>query len=83
MKTTTCKLPRAMLDVVVGEDGKVVTEIARESKAKISLVKSRLQEDSVMFHLVGSQEACKVAQYMMQIKIKEKLKGGSGGRYNR
>jgi len=82
-KTTTCKLPKAMLNVVVGEDGKIVTDIARDSKTKISLIKSAPQEDTCLFHIVGSPENCKTAQYMMQIKIKEKLAKGNQGRYNR
>ncbi len=28
-KTVTCKLPKAMLPVVVGDDGKIVADIAR------------------------------------------------------
>jgi hypothetical protein len=28
-KTITCKLPKAMLPVVVGDDGKIVADIAR------------------------------------------------------
>jgi len=82
-KTTTCKLPKSMLNVVVGEDGKIVADIARDSKTKISLIKSAPQEDTCLFHIVGSPENCKTAQYMMQIKIKEKLAKGNQGRYNR
>jgi len=35
VKTVTCKLPRTMLPVVVGEDGKIVTDIARDAKVKL------------------------------------------------
>lgn len=82
-KTTTCKLPKSMLNVVVGEDGKIVADIATDSKTKISLIKSAPQEESCLFHIVGTAENCKTAQYMMQIKIKEKLAKGNQGRYNR
>lgn len=82
-KTLTCKLPKSMLNVVVGEDGKIVADIASDSKTKISLIKSAPQEDNCLFHIVGSPENCKTAQYMMQIKIKEKLTKGSQVRYNR
>jgi len=82
-KTTTCKLPKAMLNAVVGEDGKIVADIATDSKTKISLIKSAPQEESCLFHIVGTAENCKTAQYMMQIKIKEKLAKGNQGRYNR
>ncbi len=34
-------------------------------------------------HAVGSQENCKTAQYMMQIKIKEKMQKGNAQRYVR
>ena len=84
VKTVTCKLPRTMLPVVVGEDGKIVTDIARDAKVKVTLVKGGPHEESALFHLVGSAEAVKTAQYMMQIKIKERLAKGEGGiRYNR
>lgn len=82
-KTVTCKLPRNMLSVVVGEDGKIITEIARDSHTKITLVKSQPTEDTCLFHLVGSPGNTKTAQYMMQIKIKEKMTKGSAPRYNR
>jgi len=82
-KTTTCKLPKAMLNVVVGEDGKVIADIAGDSKTKISLIKSAPQDESCLFNIVGTGENCKTAQYMMQIKIKEKLAKGNQVRYNR
>merc|ERR1711864_1830 len=82
-KTITCKLPKSMLPVVVGEDGKIVADIARDSKTKISLLKSGPQEDSSMFHILGNPANCKTAQYMMQVKIKEKLAKGNPARYNR
>ena len=67
-----------MLPVVVGEDGKIVTDIARDAKVKVTLVKGGPHEESALFHLVGSAEAVKTAQYMMQIKIKERLAKGEG-----
>jgi len=82
-KTITCKLPKQMLPVVVGEDGKIVTDIARDSKTKISLLKSTPQEDSVLFHIIGSVDNCKTAQYMMQMRIKEKLARGGGAESSR
>jgi len=82
-KTVTCKLPRNMLSVVVGEDGKIISEIARDSHTKITLVKSQPTEDTCLFHLVGSPANTKTAQYMMQIKIKEKMTKGAAQRYNR
>jgi len=82
-KTVTCKLPRNMLPVVVGEDGKIITEIARDSKTKITLVKSQPTEDVCLFHVVGTPATTKTAQYMMQIKIKEKMQKGNSHRYNR
>ena len=72
-----------MLNVVVGEDGKIVADIATDSKTKISLIKSAPQVESCLFHIVGTAENCKTAQYMIQIKIKEKLAKGNQGRYNR
>jgi len=82
-KTVTCKLPKRMLGVVVGEDGKIITEIARDSNTKISLLKAAPQEETCLFHIVGTPENCKTAQYMMQIKIKEKLANPNQVRYNR
>ena len=84
VKTVTCKLPRTMLPVVIGEDGKIVTDIARDANVKITLVKGGPHEESALFNLLGGPQAVKTAQYMMQIKIKERLAKGEGGiRYNR
>jgi RNA recognition motif-containing protein len=84
LKTATCKLPRAMLPVVVGEDGKIVSDIAKAAKAKVTLVRSGAHQETAIFHLVGTPDAVKTAQYMMQIKIKEKMAKTQGGlRYNR
>ena len=99
-----------MLPCVVGEDGKIVTEIAKDSKTKITLVKCGEHEDQVLilflltllflillvlllllqpplkalFHVVGLPNAIKTAQYIMKIKVKEKIEKGEGGiRYNK
>ena len=53
-KTVTCKLPKSMLPVVVGEDGKIVAEIAKDSDTRISLLTSTPQEETVLFHIVGT-----------------------------
>lgn len=83
-KTVTCKLPKSMLPVVVGEDGKIVSEIAKDSETKITLLASTPQEETVLFHIVGTPEHCKTAQYVMQIKIKERMTTHpSKLRYNR
>lgn len=82
-RTITCKLPKQMLPTVVGDDGKIVTDIARDSKTKITLIKAAPQETACMFHIVGEETNCKTAQYMMQIKIKEKLKKGNTTQYSR
>ena len=50
----TCKLPKSMLPVVVGEDGKIVAEIAKDSDTKITLLTSTPQEETVLFHIVGT-----------------------------
>lgn len=81
--TKTCKLPKAMLPVVVGEDGKIVTDIARDSKTKITLIKSAPQDQACMFHIYGTEQNCKTAQYIMQIKIKERTQKGNEPRYAR
>ena len=50
----TCKLPKSMLPVVVGEDGKIVAEIAKDAGTKITLLASTPQEETVLFHIVGT-----------------------------
>ena len=86
--------------MVVGEDGKIVAEIAKDAGTKITLLASTPQEETVLFHIVGTPgedipvtglhvnilplEHCKTAQYMMQIKIKERMTTHpSKLRYNR
>ena len=82
-KTVTCKLPKSMLPVVVGEDGKIIAEIAKDAGTKITMLKAAPQEESVLFHIVGTPEHCKTAQYMMQIKIKERMTKPNQMRYSR
>lgn len=82
-RTVTCKLPKQMLPVVVGDDGKIVADIARDSKTKITLIKAAPQETACMFHIVGNEQNCKTAQYMMQIKIKERLNKTPGSGHSR
>lgn len=82
-KTVTCKLPKTMLSVVVGEDGKIISDIAKNSGTKITMLKVSPTEDTVLFHIVGTPENCKTAQYMMQIKIKERMTNPNKMRYNR
>ena len=43
-----------MLPVVVGEDGKIVAEIAKDSDTRITLLASTPQEETVLFHIVGT-----------------------------
>ena len=69
--------------MVVGEDGKIIAEIAKDAGVKITMLKAAPQEESVLFHLVGAPEHCKTAQYMMQIKIKERMTNPNQMRYNR
>ena len=57
--------------------------VYRDSKTKITLVKSAPQDTTCLFHIVGSQENCKTAQYMMQRKIKEKMQKGNLQRHTR
>ena len=82
-KTVTCKLPKNMLAVVVGEDGKIIADIAKNSGTKVTMLKVAPQEDTVLFHIVGTPDRCKTAQYMMQIKIKERMTNPNKMRYNR
>ena len=51
----------------MGEDGKIVTDIAGASKAKITLVKSNVSEATALFHILGTPDNVKTAQYMMKV----------------
>jgi len=82
-RTVTCRLPKQMLPVVVGDFGKIVTDVARDSKTKITLIKAAPQETACMFHIVGSEENCKTAQYIMKIKIKEKMENKNASQHSR
>ena len=66
----TCKLPKSMLPVVVGEDGKIVAEIAKDSDTRITLLASTPQEETVLFHIVGTPgEKIKFVLYFVFITI--------------
>ena len=58
-----------MLPVVVGEDGKIITEIARDSKTKITLVKSQPTEDVCLFHVVGTPATTKVSKKLKKMVV--------------
>ena len=66
------RVPATLISRMIGERGKTISEICRDSKTKISIPKVKPEEKSVVIQINGSPEDIKIAQYLMQ-KI---LKGG-------
>ena len=46
-----------------------MTDIAGASKAKITLVKSNVSESTALFHILGTPDNVKTAQYMMKVLL--------------
>ena len=59
-----------MVSKLIGERGKTISEICRDSKTKISVPKVKPEDRSVVIQIYGGPEDIKVAQYLMQKILK-------------
>ena len=73
VKTLQFKIPRGMLEYVVGMAGKVVEEIANDSNTRIVLKKPPLGSKHVVFSVTGKTKDVNTAQYIFQKIVKANL----------
>ncbi len=73
VRTTQFKIPRGMLEYVVGMAGKVVEEIANDSNTRICLKKPALGAKYVVFTITGKSSDVNTAIYIFQKIVKANL----------
>ena len=59
-----------MVGKLIGERGKSIAEITRDSKVKINIPKVDSNEKQVVISITGQKENIKTAQYLMQKLLK-------------
>ncbi len=64
------RIPAALVSKLIGERGKTISEICRDSKTKISVPRIRAGDQHVVISVHGDQEDIKIAQYLMQKTLK-------------
>ena len=68
--TSKVRIPSALVGKLIGERGKKVTEISRDSKTQITVPKPEDGASSVIVSILGKKEDIKTAQYLMQKVLK-------------
>jgi hypothetical protein len=64
------RIPAALVSKLIGERGKTISEICRDSKTKISVPRVRAGDQHVVISVHGDKEDIKIAQYLMQKTLK-------------
>ena len=64
------RVPASMVSKLIGERGKTISEICRDSKTKITIPKVRPGDKHVVIQIAGGPDDIKVAQYLMQKILK-------------
>ena len=73
VKTSQFRVPRGMLEYVVGMAGKVVEEIANDSSTRICLKKPVSGAKHVVFSVTGKEHDVNTAQYIFQKIVKANM----------
>ena len=68
--TSQVRIPSAMVGKLIGERGKSIAEITRDSKVKINIPKVDPNSNQVVISITGQNENIKTAQYLMQKLLK-------------
>jgi polyribonucleotide nucleotidyltransferase len=64
------RIPSKMVSRLIGERGKTITEICRDSKTKITIPRVHDDEPNVVLTIIGTKVNIKTAQYLMQKLLK-------------
>lgn len=68
--TTKVRIPSNLVGKLIGERGKTITEISRDSKTIITIPKTEEGQKSVILEVKGTKDNIRTAQYLMQRVIK-------------
>lgn len=69
--TNQVRVPRTLVSRLIGERGRTVLNIARDSKTKINIPRvDNGQDTSVLVSITGKREDIRTAQYIMQKILK-------------
>ena len=64
--TSQVRIPRVMVGKLIGERGKNIVEITRDSKTKINIPTVSPDDTNVVVSVTGKREDIRTAQYLMQ-----------------
>lgn len=64
------RIPARLLPKLIGERGKTITEISRDSKTRITIPQNDDKGDNVILSVSGTKENIRTAQYLMQKILK-------------
>jgi len=67
------KIPRGMLEYVVGMAGKVIESIAEDTKTRLMIKKPEMGAKDVFITITGREDGLKQAQYIMANIIKSNM----------
>ncbi|XP_059093976.1 uncharacterized protein LOC131889010 [Tigriopus californicus] len=73
LKSKQVRIPSVMLPVLIGERGKTIAEICRDSKTQITLPRPDSNNPNVILTLRGTEPDLVTAQYLMQRILKAKM----------
>ena len=72
ISTSQVRIPAKFVARLIGERGKVITEICRDSKTKVNIPRVIGEEENVVVTITGTKMNIKTAQYLMQRLLKPK-----------
>ncbi|XP_040568298.1 uncharacterized protein [Lepeophtheirus salmonis] len=73
VKTVRFKIPRGMLEYVVGMAGKVIEEIANDTNTRVVVKKPSVGAKNVIFTVTGKSKDVMSAQYIFQQIVKSNI----------
>jgi predicted PilT family ATPase len=68
--TSKVRIPSGLVPKLIGERGKTITQLCRDTKTRISVPKAEEGNTNVIVLIEGQPEDIKTAQYMMQKILK-------------
>ena len=68
--TSQVRIPRPMVSLLIGERGKTIVGITRDSKTKINIPNVKPDDANVVVSITGKRDDIRTAQYLMQKILK-------------
>ena len=69
--TSKVRIPARMIGRLIGERGKTITEISRDTKTSITIPQNEEGNENVILEVKGTKENIKAAQFLMQRVLKK------------